>query len=338
MFKKNKNLIVIISGICAVLLSFIIFIASCNKDSKTAGDKNETSESQTINDKDSSNIFKTQDKVEEKTEKPEKVQEAKLSSQCDIVLAEGTDENGNIFEIVANEIEDYTGTVTKVGVIKNNQWLKQPSELHPFVNDNLLFFESRLYGSPDGISLKKLKGNIDLKDHVKYVGNGCFTIGNKILYNCNNDQNLDLRKLDETERSTFITNYNTIDCNKRNNYMIVKLYNKHYNLKGTLIWGVDLIYLLNTSTMELKRINVKDSIDVWVEAYNDGLFYYNRAFYDIDGNKVIDVSNYDLSSLKSGTMIFDNGQCTFPIKNDQGTRYDITIDKTGNVINSKLSH
>lgn len=338
MIKERKIIIAVVSVVAVLLLILIISLASCKGGSdENDGKKNEKSNSQTVENENNPEIDDTE--VEEPNEENEETiptvieePKIKLSSQCDIVLAEGTDENGNVFELVANEIEDYTGTITKVGVIKNNQWLKPLSESHPFVNGSFLYFKSYSYGTDDGVSIKNIN---NLRDHVKFVGNGCFTIGRRILYNCNNDKSFDLRKLDEEERSVFVDDYHGTNSNNRKGYITFEVYDKHYHLGG-LSYGAYLVYSLNTSTMESKRImlEVKAGAGVYTEAYNDGLFFYNGGFYDINGNKTIDISHL---GYHTGSLVFDNGQCTFTVSNDQETLYDITIDKTGKVINSVLT-
>lgn len=63
-----------------------------------------------------------------------------------------------------------------------------------------------------------------------------------------------------------------------------------------------------------------------------------NGFYNIRGEKVIDLSKYDLSRKVYSydgwgndrilqSFVFENGKCTFYIANDQGTDYKITFYK-----------
>lgn len=64
----------------------------------------------------------------------EQVTEIKLSETCDAVLAEGTDVNGDYYELVATQEDTYNSTVIKIGVIKNNKWLVELSTDSPFLD------------------------------------------------------------------------------------------------------------------------------------------------------------------------------------------------------------
>lgn len=70
--------------------------------------------------------------------------------------------------------------------------------------------------------------------------------------------------------------------------------------------------------------------DYPVSGLAEGLFYANGYFYDIEGNKVIDLTQYAIISAP----YFSNGKCTFEFKNNMGTRYKATIDKTGEFISA----
>lgn len=78
--------------------------------------------------------------------------------------------------------------------------------------------------------------------------------------------------------------------------------------------------------------------------YSDGLFYaytekrYDAGFFDIEGNLVVSMYDYNLSwrSYKRVTgknaPYFENGQFTFLTVNEGGSVYKATIDKTGTII------
>lgn len=62
--------------------------------------------------------------------------------------------------------------------------------------------------------------------------------------------------------------------------------------------------------------------------YSDGVFFANGYFYDIEGNVVCSVLEYELIS----TPYFSNGSCEITFKNPKGTVYTKVIDKNGNFI------
>lgn len=76
--------------------------------------------------------------------------------------------------------------------------------------------------------------------------------------------------------------------------------------------------------------------------YSEGLFQANTekskpGFFDIDGNLVIDLSEYDIGGPYSDEMgvnapYFENGQATILISNNAGSVFRAIIDKTGVLI------
>lgn len=236
-----------------------------------------------------------------------------LSDNCDIVLCCGYDENDCFFELVANEYEDYTGTTIEVGVIKDNQWVIEMTTDSPFIGKNGLFTDY------DSIS------DIKVDNDFVYIGNGCFE-HDQIVFNGNNGKSFNMK--DEIDFYCFSKKrFYQIDCNQRNNILLLE---RDSYKKNTY-------YILNTLTMEYTQIPQAMSSAL---PYNDGLyaaeidFLEGYAFYNINGEKVIDLSQYHLATYAYEHLIFSNGQCTFEIINDQGSEYEITIDKTGKVINS----
>ncbi len=257
-----------------------------------------------------------------------------LSSSCDIVLASGTTETGDFYEVVAVENEDYTGTEIKIGVIKNNQWLIDLASDSPFLDENGL-----IGGSYSVLKLKEHKYNI--VPQFKYIGNSCFYI---YVWGGSNG---DFSVIWNVEKNLY---YKLIDKNlifyeefiNTNEHFIIQ---DPYSKNG---------FLLDTNQMTVQKLNnpVQKMIDddksghvssVNYTPYSEGLYaitdYYTwgehqnyEGFYDIDGNRVIDLSQYKFAN---NNFAFKNGVCEMVIINDQNSYYKITIDKTGNVINSE---
>ena len=65
----------------------------------------------------------------------------KLSDTCEQVLASGY-YGDDYYEIVSNQFEDYSGLKFEVGVIKNNEWLLEPTSDMPFVTEENMFKEN----------------------------------------------------------------------------------------------------------------------------------------------------------------------------------------------------
>ena len=259
-----------------------------------------------------------------------------ISATCDKILASGYDADQNYYELVANETEDYSGTKIEMGVIKNNEWLIPLTANSPFVSDTGLLVGAR----------GNFKGSIYEEKFAifNYIGAGCF------IYSRSNYD------------SGIIWNSNTgkyyHDTNELYYYAPQAYTSDHtYELKNKTIINNDGLFLLrpniegnykllNANTMEISDINLEEmGYSYFSYPLSEGLFAIINStyspqtangFYDITGKKIIDLSQYTFTE-EYVDAAFINGECSFEIKNDQGTKYYITIDKTGNVINSVQS-
>ncbi|MBQ7121247.1 MAG: hypothetical protein IJO03_03175 [Clostridia bacterium] len=248
--------------------------------------------------------------------------------ECDIVLASGYDENGAMYELVANEYEDYTGTTIEVGVIKDNKWFVEPTSDSPFTENGGLFYYD--------VSISDIEKDVKNGNrHFKYIGNGCFAYDNYIIYNSLNQKSINLHEIDgDCYASLDYGSHSYI--NDRDNMVLVDD-----------MYGSNLC-VLNTLTMEI----IEASFDMYsVHAYGDGLFCAREGmtsdykFYNLDGAEVLNLSDYgkyiyytdwNSSYGKYETVpVFSEGKCTFYTQNDQDSVYKITIDKQGNVLESE---
>lgn len=61
-------------------------------------------------------------------------------------------------------------------------------------------------------------------------------------------------------------------------------------------------------------------------------------FYDTNGNITFDGNfNYTSIPFDGDSFVMKGGKCVFSVKNNNGTKYDITINKKGEVINQDAS-
>lgn len=269
----------------------------------------------------------------------------KLSDDCSAILSEGISDNGDVYELVANETEDYTGTEIEIGVIKNNEWLIEPTTTCPLLNEN-------------GFIINNYSVSQYLDEHtnsIKYIGNGCFY--------CREYMYLD-------DDSHIIWNVNTNKMYTTTKGTIV-LYDDFINDEGKFIFEARYkgrAFVVDTNTMT--ETNLKDPISTAAREYKDGYVEYtpyseglycitkyegiytsgfNRfeegivGFYDLAGNLIIDMSEYAIVSNNVmdenlNNFSFKDGKCSLKVKNDQGSYYMITIDKAGEVLeNYKIS-
>ncbi len=253
--------------------------------------------------------------------------EKRLSNNCDKILASGYDSERNYYELVADEKEDYSGTNIKIGAIKNNKWIIELTEKSPFIQD-------------DGL----LIGNYSIYDDIYkfgYIGNGCFTFYHVIM-NVNTGKFFSYKDAPgNLEFVLYSMGYNS-DLKYRANRFVV-------NNEGLVLMYDPFdenVGMLNTTDMEITNIKMKIDYGSSIYPYSEGLFaiegsYGISGFYNIKGKKIIDLSQYKLFNSTvypaPDILVFVNGKCKFRIINDQETIYEITIDKTGKVINSILS-
>ena len=84
----------------------------------------------------------------------------------------------------------------------------------------------------------------------------------------------------------------------------------------------------------------------YVKQYSEGLFYAERSipdengnieelgFYDINGNLVLDFTEFynKYFRIYEPPERFIDGKTSFRVENESGKKFEITIDKQGNVL------
>lgn len=256
---------------------------------------------------------------------------ALLSDSFEFELASGYDAENNFYQLVANEDESYSGLVVSVAVLKNNELLIEPTSTSPFNNED---------------------GFIEDKESIVYIGNGCFFLDN-CIWNTNTDQSVCLPEEDWSLNITL--NYNgeneTI-CNNDGFFMFHRSdewIDANIDAYSVLDYIPEFL-LVDTNTTNATVIVCEALTDVppfyrtHIEfgPYSNGLIsmrlYFDEytpssidGFYDIEWNKKIDLYEYSTTSDNIG---FKNDKAVFEIKNNAGTPYMITMDKTGTVIES----
>lgn len=360
MFKKMVALLLV----CCFAMSFV---ACGDKDGDDVS-KPKTSKIESVNESESiseiesstvtesSEIIESSEDVESSTIIEESVEESeeisepevKLSDSCEMVLASGIDIQGNVYELVGNDTETYAGVQVEIGVIKNNEWLVELTSDMPLVDE-----DGTLYGEGCG-------GLDDAQDTIFYIGNGCFIYRfclhdsysadkyYEVVYNAENGkhyiqeekyvfENKCLNIIYEKYDSSFNTNWYA-PINEDGYVSVETSYSdKYYNVK-----------ILNTTTMETTKIQIPyDDADGNYSPLSEGLIAVTDSFlevdlartvvkfYDIYGNLVLDMSEFDICAYRTQKIVFVDGKCTYKIRNNAGNYYEITIDKQGNVIDSR---
>lgn len=276
----------------------------------------------------------------------------KLSESCDKILATGSNKNGDFYELVANQEETYDDVKIKIGVIKNNEWLLEPTSDIPFIDKETGLIKISLPGiSAIGID------DVEIRDYdidniygtFEYVADGCFCVYTDITkdvswtgnHNCSIIYNAENKKAYYNDESYFIFTSLRKEA-KHGNQLLIQ---DRYSVGITGNCRSDF-YILDTNTMKTKMIVEGTEYNI-VGPMGDGLFavgdsFYSNSirnaisyFYDSEGNKIIDLTSYNDGEVYAvDKAYFADGKFTFLVKNDAGTEFQVTIDTTGNVISS----
>lgn len=321
-----------INMVITVVLSLVFVLMVCSCSSKSTNDYSSDS-----------------DWVAEQNEN--NMDEQQLSDECDKVLAEGYDQKNNHYQLVANETEDYDGTQITMGVIKNNKWLVEMTEDFPFINEQGL-----IYDGPSG----NFTGSIfDYENYTyksfDYIGNGCFAYNSdgSIIYNSENGKYYAYYEEDKG-LIHFDPRYITYNGENDNGEKTIIL---SYFTEDISPYDAKFV-TLNLDTMKTNVIPINSGAekenDSRAFAYSEGLFIIYKkldenwgsqadyaGFYDLKGNKVIDLSKYKITTPPEGQPIeeenyfhFVDGKATLVVINDQQHKFKITIDKKGDVLKS----
>jgi len=263
---------------------------------------------------------------------------AQLSDDCDFILSSGTDTSGNFYELVANQTESATGFRIEVGVIKNNEWIYPLSPDFPFLNSKGLFPVEN-----DSLSLSNPNRVIN---NIYFVDNGGFMLEStrsyprtvRYFFDCDSLQMIS----DEfTGQRNLLYRYSNTKYKNYGDYG-VETFGKIYTDNGRLciVDWFDSRSSRYGYVIEILDLNEQSWTTIASEvdshaysALSEGLMFSSddNAFYDTNWNKVIDLSEYNIDYFDS-RLYFTDGTCTFVAKNDIGTKFDVTIDKSGNII------
>lgn len=252
--------------------------------------------------------------------------EVKLSEECDMILCTGYD-GSDCYELVANQIDGYPDSTFEFGVIKNNTWLVPMSPNCPFINEKG-WWKGAEYGNNPG--------------EFKYINAGCFYYSHddgiglfEMIYKPETGKYFEVSGL--VSFTIFKTEFGEVDYSKLcndNSEFLTRINDGHYTFS-----------YINLNTGDTKaiplRLHVNNNQDIGL--LSDGLFYaYGGSnftgtdywgFFDLNGNQIIDLTQYDTTDLKD--YQFRNGKYTITCKNNSGVEFNITFDTSGKVISQE---
>lgn len=269
-----------------------------------------------------------------------------LSGEYSQLLAEGTDAQQNHYMLVGNITENHNGLTAEMGVIKNGQWLVPMTSSIPFIGDN-----GQLIDGLGGVDTSLSLYQIQVGGLFKYVGSGVFFYNNTFY---NSENNLSFTT------NSYACNYSYPNYEDEN----VKDTGEHIVMIRDDAKSPFVVYALDTLTMQAKELsfltNLEDnSWDLHICPFSEGLFAvigswgdagndYSPAvasyngFYDLNGNRVIDLSSYKIHRLYETNAyipenhpVFVNGNANLVVINEAGSLFTLTIDKAGSVVSER---
>lgn len=278
-----------------------------------------------------------------------------LSAEYDFILCEGTDISGANYQLVAKQTESAKGSSLSMGVIKNSSWISPLSETFPFITAVL----------EEGETIGNLSENWALNsviEHMWFIDSGAFLCQYKInpesiyshdgviIFSCSSQKTLKIDEFDDIVNGNAFFGTHTV-----NNFIEADFSNERVTRYGKIFTADGLLtlveshkngvylddrtfdaYLLDLSNLN-KTYLMKDSDFSLAGPFSEGLVLRSdNKFYTKDGAVAIDLESLGylkIDSLEAGRFI--DGEYSFIVVNDVGSKYQITIDKSGNVLSEQ---
>lgn len=246
--------------------------------------------------------------------------------------------SGDGYHLVKKEVDAYDGYKMTLGVVDDKgEWVQEMTDTGTFV-DNVRF---RAEGSSE-----------TLRDSscYTYLGEGVFLASpGASVFTKDEEYRVGPWENFMTEKSPIRSElavwecvfWNVIDNSQRRvDANKISVFQDGYLLfcKEKDSPGGGILYAMNTKceVTELPCQFLPHNFSV----YSEGLFFayskeeFNPGFYDIEGNLVIDLHEYNMRGLYSSSQgvnapCFENGQATILFQNNAGSVFKGIIDKTG---------
>lgn len=227
--------------------------------------------------------------------------EANNHGLFDHILCEG----GDGYMLVCKKNETVTDSWVEVGVLdRENNWVVPMSRDGRINPDGDLYIFAYTYEEQCE----------EVREHLQYLGNGLVILSYpssrvKYLYNIRtNEWSEGLRYSGTMNQMLFHDGYMMVcdESGRENTVMII------------------------SSTGELLYTAIPCKSSNMIGHYAEGLFFAQNGFYDINGNMVIDLSEYD--GRIQNMPYFANGRAILVAKNPSGILYEAVIDREGHFL------
>lgn len=217
--------------------------------------------------------------------------------------------SGGGYSIVAKQVETVTEVTEYIGVLDENyNWVieLEIAENNPFGWSKYFDFEKRCR---------------DWASSVHYAGEGVFIQNEYVAHGPDDFSKLTSWNILE----------NTSDKSDRVRTNTLKLKNGYIIMAdvGDIITDKVYIAMMDKHGQFIKT-NIICKSYRYVGQYAEGVFFSYDGFYDINGNLVIDLSEY--AGLIKNNPCFSNGECTLIAENENGTEFVAVIDLNGNFV------
>lgn len=273
-----------------------------------------------------------------------------LSDSCDFILCEGYDFVGNKYELVADQSENSLGYEITVGIIKNNNWLYPLSSSFPFLGERGLFHVTAPMGSKSGTALSTVGEQNTVIQSMYFVDSGAFLMDSyttndslslydhtKVIFSCDIQQS----KTFDCDTGEYTLVYESKDAkldsgtdylwygeiNTDNGEIIVyeTIRNSVYQNDDTYDW-----YIFDFQ--DLNQDLIASNMDIYPRGpLSEGLILGNdNVFYDKNMKQVVDLTAFNIYSYEDAC--FHNGLYTFEAVNSIGNHFNVTVDKSGNIV------
>ena len=232
--------------------------------------------------------------------------------------------SGGGYHIVLKLVDDFDGAYDMVGVVDDKgDWIHELSANHPFIQNGRVSVGDK-YISVDNDSESRYQARMmTIKNCMYYLGEGMFALHyadrgsdpNYTMYNAETGIGFDAG-----------------ECGKS---VLKNPFGYHCGSPGEFHDG----YLVTRSDDLIKLVGSDGTVkqtDVDFQGgkygiYSEGVFFAGNCFYDLDGNIVIDLSEYSPGKFRNEPY-FENDKCYLEITNNAGTEYYTEIDHEGNFL------